>query len=236
MNIRGSKKGDKFPILGTVKLSAEQVGRGKLTAGIHKTDSKAFQSYMADMASQDFVMMTLQRDNRGLSKEQADTNPYLQTVSVPGKDGGAPTLMHGIRISNMAGAERDAEGKVVKGADGKPVISDKKTQMQQIFEKIPSVEVIKNEHGSFMHFAMNAPVFRSSSGRGLMIDVNEMEGRTAEKGMADAHFKATLDAKRFAKAEREAKEAQAGPAGMSKQADGGYANVPEGIDEEIQVG
>ena len=227
MDIRGSKKGQKFPLMGTVKLDESQVGKGKLTAGVHKNGSKAFQSYMDSMKNSDYVMMTIARDNRGRTPAEADTNPYLQSLSVDGKDGGKPGVVHGIRISNMVGAQRDENGAVIKDEAGNAVLNTgKRTQMEQIFDKIPSVEVIRNSHGSFMHFAMEAPVFKSSNGRGLMMDINEMTGKEAEKGMADAHFNATLEGKRYAKAQREA----AGASGKQAEMDGAGMNGPAGVE------
>lgn len=231
MDTRGHKREDMFPIMGTVKLNESQVGKGKMIAGVHKTSGKAFQSFLDSMQNSNYIIMTLQKDNRGCSPAEADRNPYLQSVKVEGKDGKPPAMMHGIRISNLKGAQRDDTGAVMKDDKGNVLIDQsKKSQMQQIFEKIPSVEMVRNESGNFMHFAMEAPVFPTSNGNGVMIDVSKMKGKEAEAGMGQAHFEATLEAKRFAKAQREAAQASAPQNERQAEAESDGMDIPAGLE------
>lgn len=198
MNIKGKSADTVYPLMGSMKVPDEALGKGKLALGIRKTDSKAFQAFVAGMNER--VGITWQKDNRGAAKGEVEMNPYLSSTSYG--EPGAKKTSHMTFFSNKVGLQRDESGKVLTGEDGQPIQKEGKSQVGRIFDAIPSVEITKGNNGTFMHFACDAPVKVTKNG--LIPDIDQMQGKPAEKGMGDAQFNTTLEAKREAKAAREA--------------------------------
>lgn len=221
MNTVGQKLDTKYPLMGTIKVPPEFVGKGKLQPGVRKVDSKAMSAFLTSVREGDGRLgITLQRDNRGA--EQPDTNPYMRTTSYDGADG-KKRVSHVIFFSSKVGAQRDEAGKPILGDDGKPVRKEGLSQVDQIFSKLDTVEIAKGPKDYFMHFVCTAEVQRVKDG--LFPKLDTMEGRPATVGMNNEQFSVTQAAKKAAAAERKAVEVPAAEKGAEKAAE---MEVPEG--------
>lgn len=222
MNTIGQKLDTRYPLMGTIKVPADFVGKGKLQPGVRKVDSKAMSAFLESVREGDGRLgITFQRDNRGA--KQPDTNPYMRTTSYDGPDGKKRTS-HVIFFSSKVGMQRDEAGKPVLGDDGKPVRKDGLSQVDQIFSKLDTVEIAKGPKDYFMHFACNAEVQRVKDG--LFPKLDTMEGKPASVGMNNEQFSVTQAAKQAAKqaAEKSVAETSA-EKGAEKAAE---MEVPEG--------
>ena len=200
MDIRNNPKSTVYPLMGTIKLPDSAVGKGKLMEGVRKTDSAAFQAYLKSvLEGERHLGITFQKDNRGA--ERVDLNPYLSTTTYD--KGGQSRTSHMTFFSHKVGVQRDADNRPIMGEDGKPLLKDGPSQVEQIFSKIPSVEIARNGNGVFLHFACKAPVMVLDNRRLLPV-LSELKGRPAEKGMGDTQFSVTQEAKRAAAAQRQA--------------------------------
>lgn len=202
MNIVGNKSDTMYPLMGTVKIPDELVGKGKLVPGVRKVDSKPMAAFLDHVREgKDRLGITFQRDNRGA--ENPDTNPYLSSAKFDGPDG-KPKTSHMIFFSNKVGAQRGEDGKPIMGDDGKPVLKDGMSQVDQIFSKLDTVEIAQGKTGHFLHFACDAQVTVTKNG--LIPKLDTLEGKPAQAGMNDEQFKTTLAAKQARAAERKAAE------------------------------
>ena len=225
MNIAGNKADTVYPLMGTIKVPDEFVGKGKLQPGVRKVDSKAMTAFLESVREgKDRLGIAFQRDNRWA--ERPDTNPYLQSASYDGPDG-KKRVSHAIFFSSKVGVQRDEAGKPVLGDDGKPVRKEGLSQVDQIFSKLDTVEIAKGPKGYFMHFVCDAEVAVTKNG--LIPKLDTMEGKPAAVGMNNEQFSTTLAAKQAAAAERKAAEKPAAETSAEKGAEkAAEMEVPEG--------
>lgn len=206
MNIQGNKIDTVYPLMGTIKIPDSFVGKGKLTAGVRKVDSKPMEAWLQSVRDSDKRLgITFQRDNRGA--EKVDMNPHLTTAKF--EQGGETRTSHMTFFSNKVGMQRGEDGKPVMGDDGKPMLKDGKSQVDQIFGKLDTVEIAKGKSGYFLHFACDSQVMVTKNG--LVPKLDTMVGKPAEAGMGDAQFKTTLEAKQARAAEKKAEAAKSAP-------------------------
>lgn len=225
MNIKGQPTNTVYPLMGTIRLPQDAVGKGKLSYGIKKTDSAAFNNYLKSLPER--IAITWQKDNRVPAPGGVDCNPFLASNDFT--QDGVKKTGHSTFFSTRTGKVKGEDGKPMMDENGAPIRKEGDSQVHSIFKAIPSVEITKGaQGGTYMHFACDAPV--KITGKGTLIpDVAQMVGKPAEKGMGDAQFAVTLDAKRARRAELDAgKESPAAQAEAQAEAQGQEAEVPEG--------
>lgn len=184
-NIRGEGGATQREMLATIKLP-ENSG---IKDGVHKMNSKAAKEQI--LGSNKNVLMNIQMNNIGKSPEEADPNPHLYTQTVTKGDGNKG-YNHGFWYSNKA------------KEDGS------KTQVQQMLEHCDKFSV-ENGYATFA-IKGDVGVVTKNGVKCTIVKTNTMQPSSQEvtPTLNADQFNATVEAAKYAKAQREAQNAQSG--------------------------